>query len=155
MTKACVIGWPVEHARSPLIHNHWIKAYGLSGFYGREAVEPAVVEHRGSNGEEHPDVRRQLRQHRERQDHQTPEGVVDPRPAGEPDQDRVRQVPREEPGEHDRPALHDGTRGGSEHASSLSARLGSRFVPPAKPVSGSSPTRSRYTEIAVVHPHPR
>jgi shikimate dehydrogenase len=37
----CVIGWPVEHSRSPLIHNHWIKALGLAAEYRREAVMPA------------------------------------------------------------------------------------------------------------------
>ena len=43
MIKACVIGWPVGHARSPIIHNHWIRTYGLSGSYGRESVEPGSV----------------------------------------------------------------------------------------------------------------
>jgi shikimate dehydrogenase len=38
--NACVIGWPVEHSRSPLIHNHWIKELGLDAAYRREAVEP-------------------------------------------------------------------------------------------------------------------
>jgi shikimate dehydrogenase len=37
---ACVIGWPVEHSRSPLIHNYWLKAYGVAGTYRREAVAP-------------------------------------------------------------------------------------------------------------------
>ena len=37
---ACVIGWPVEHSRSPLIHNYWIKRYGLAAEYRREAVRP-------------------------------------------------------------------------------------------------------------------
>ncbi len=37
---ACVIGWPVEHSRSPLIHNYWIKQYSLSAEYRREAVPP-------------------------------------------------------------------------------------------------------------------
>jgi shikimate dehydrogenase len=37
---ACVIGWPVEHSRSPLIHNHWIRDYGLNAEYRREAVRP-------------------------------------------------------------------------------------------------------------------
>ena len=37
---ACVIGWPVEHSRSPLIHNHWIKEFGLDAEYRREAVPP-------------------------------------------------------------------------------------------------------------------
>jgi shikimate dehydrogenase len=37
---ACIIGWPVEHSRSPLIHNHWLKAYGIAGEYRREALPP-------------------------------------------------------------------------------------------------------------------
>jgi shikimate dehydrogenase len=37
---ACVIGWPVEHSRSPLIHNYWLKARGVAGEYRREAVAP-------------------------------------------------------------------------------------------------------------------
>src|SRR5256885_5388004 len=37
---ACVIGWPVEHSRSPLIHNHWIKEFGLDAESRREAVPP-------------------------------------------------------------------------------------------------------------------
>ena len=30
---ACVIGWPVEHSRSPLIRNYWLKHYGIAGEY--------------------------------------------------------------------------------------------------------------------------
>src|SRR5437879_1348538 len=37
---ACVIGWPVEHSRSPLIHNHWIRELGLKAEYRREAGRP-------------------------------------------------------------------------------------------------------------------
>jgi shikimate dehydrogenase len=37
---ACVIGWPVEHSRSPLIHGYWIKELGLDADYRREAVAP-------------------------------------------------------------------------------------------------------------------
>lgn len=37
---ACVIGWPVGHSRSPLIHNYWIKRHGLDAEYRREAVGP-------------------------------------------------------------------------------------------------------------------
>ena len=40
MRRACVIGWPVEHSRSPLIHHYWLKQYGLDGAYEREAVKP-------------------------------------------------------------------------------------------------------------------
>jgi shikimate dehydrogenase len=37
---ACIVGWPVEHSRSPLIHNYWLKLYGIAGEYRREAVAP-------------------------------------------------------------------------------------------------------------------
>jgi shikimate dehydrogenase len=37
---ACIIGWPVDHSRSPLIHNYWLKTYGIAGEYRREAVAP-------------------------------------------------------------------------------------------------------------------
>ena len=37
---ACVIGWPIGHSRSPLIHNYWLKACRLPGEYRREAVPP-------------------------------------------------------------------------------------------------------------------
>jgi shikimate dehydrogenase len=36
--RAAVIGWPVEHSRSPLIHTSWLKRYGLNGSYDRLAV---------------------------------------------------------------------------------------------------------------------
>jgi shikimate dehydrogenase len=38
--SACIIGWPVDHSRSPIIHNYWLKTYGIAGEYRREAVEP-------------------------------------------------------------------------------------------------------------------
>jgi shikimate dehydrogenase len=37
---ACVIGWPIEHSRSPLIHNYWLKRYRIPGAYRAEAVPP-------------------------------------------------------------------------------------------------------------------
>ncbi len=37
---ACVIGWPIGHSRSPLIHNYWLKRYGIAGEYRSEAVPP-------------------------------------------------------------------------------------------------------------------
>jgi shikimate dehydrogenase len=37
---ACVIGWPVAHSRSPMVHNHWIGKLGLDAEYRREAVPP-------------------------------------------------------------------------------------------------------------------
>ncbi len=40
MKQACVIGWPIEQSRSPLIHGHWLKTYGIAGRYDRVAVPP-------------------------------------------------------------------------------------------------------------------
>lgn len=42
--RACIIGWPVAHSRSPLIHNHWLARYGLEGSYERAAVAPEDFE---------------------------------------------------------------------------------------------------------------
>jgi len=44
MKKACVIGWPIEHSRSPLIHGYWLDKYRIDGSYTKEAVEPRSVE---------------------------------------------------------------------------------------------------------------
>jgi shikimate dehydrogenase len=41
---ACVIGWPVAHSRSPLIHNYWLRQYGIAGTYERAAVKPEDLE---------------------------------------------------------------------------------------------------------------
>jgi len=40
MKKACVIGWPIAHSRSPLIHGYWLRGYGIAGSYTRVPVEP-------------------------------------------------------------------------------------------------------------------
>lgn len=40
MKRACVIGWPIAHSRSPLIHQFWLKKYGIEGSYTKEAVRP-------------------------------------------------------------------------------------------------------------------
>jgi shikimate dehydrogenase len=40
MKKACVIGWPISHSRSPLIHGYWLKQHGIDGSYTRQPVEP-------------------------------------------------------------------------------------------------------------------
>src|ERR1700685_340230 len=40
LPAVCVIGWPIEHSRSPLIHNYWLKRYRIAGEYRREAVPP-------------------------------------------------------------------------------------------------------------------
>lgn len=44
MNRACVIGWPVEHSRSPTVHRYWLKQYGLEGTYEKEAVRPEELE---------------------------------------------------------------------------------------------------------------
>ena len=43
MKRACVIGWPVAHSRSPVIHRYWLKLYGLDGAYEMEAVRPEEI----------------------------------------------------------------------------------------------------------------
>ena len=39
--KACVVGWPVDHSRSPLIHRYWLGHHGIDGDYVPVAVSPA------------------------------------------------------------------------------------------------------------------
>jgi shikimate dehydrogenase len=40
MKRACVVGWPIEHSRSPLIHGYWLKRHGIDGDYVRLPVKP-------------------------------------------------------------------------------------------------------------------
>jgi shikimate dehydrogenase len=37
---ACVVGWPVKHSRSPLIHNYWIAQHKLDAVYRSEEIPP-------------------------------------------------------------------------------------------------------------------
>lgn len=52
--KACVIGWPVEHSRSPAIYRYWLRRYGIEGSYDKIAVAPddlsAALERLGREG---------------------------------------------------------------------------------------------------------
>ena len=41
---AGVMGWPVAHSRSPILHNHWIAEHGLRGAYVLLPVEPENIE---------------------------------------------------------------------------------------------------------------
>ena len=41
---AGVMGWPVAHSRSPIIHNHWIAEHGLKGAYVLLPVQPEQLE---------------------------------------------------------------------------------------------------------------
>lgn len=38
---AGVLGWPVSHSRSPLLHNYWLARYGIDGAYVPLPVNPA------------------------------------------------------------------------------------------------------------------
>ncbi len=38
--KACVVGWPIAHSRSPIIHGFWLRQLGLAGSYESVAVAP-------------------------------------------------------------------------------------------------------------------
>jgi shikimate dehydrogenase len=41
ISKVCVMGWPIAHSRSPLIHNFWIRQLGIrDAVYERLAVPP-------------------------------------------------------------------------------------------------------------------
>lgn len=41
--KAFVCGHPIAHSRSPKIHNHWLRAYGIAGSYEAIDVAPGDV----------------------------------------------------------------------------------------------------------------
>lgn len=41
--KAIIIGRPITHARSPLIHGHWLDRLGIAGVYDRADVMPGAV----------------------------------------------------------------------------------------------------------------
>ncbi|MCP4936902.1 MAG: shikimate dehydrogenase [bacterium] len=43
MTRACVIGWPIKHSRSPMIHGFWLRQHGIEGDYVKCAVEPDAL----------------------------------------------------------------------------------------------------------------
>jgi shikimate dehydrogenase len=42
--RAGVVGWPIAHSRSPLIHRHWLARHGLAGGYDKVAVPPAEID---------------------------------------------------------------------------------------------------------------
>ena len=44
MKKACVIGWPIAHSRSPAIHRFWLDHYKIDGSYTKRAVQPGTLE---------------------------------------------------------------------------------------------------------------
>lgn len=42
--NAGVIGWPIKHSRSPLIHGHWLDVHNIKGSYEKIAVAPETLE---------------------------------------------------------------------------------------------------------------
>lgn len=42
--RAGIIGWPVSHSRSPLLHGYWLRKYGLAGSYERIPIAPENFE---------------------------------------------------------------------------------------------------------------
>jgi len=42
--RAGVLGWPIAHSLSPVIHGLWLKRFGIDGAYERVAVEPERFE---------------------------------------------------------------------------------------------------------------
>ncbi len=45
MKKVCVIGYPIAHSRSPLIHNYWLQMYGIPGLYEKREVKVPELQH--------------------------------------------------------------------------------------------------------------
>ena len=43
MPRACVIGHPVSHSRSPLLHGYWLRTLGIAGDYGLRDVAPEAL----------------------------------------------------------------------------------------------------------------
>lgn len=41
---AAVIGHPIAHSRSPVLHNYWLKRYGIKGFYVPMDIAPQDIQ---------------------------------------------------------------------------------------------------------------
>ncbi len=42
--RAGVIGWPIAHSKSPVLHGHWLERYGINGSYEAIAIEQGRLE---------------------------------------------------------------------------------------------------------------
>ena len=42
--KAGVIGWPIKHSKSPLLHGYWLRRHGIEGEYTKVAAAPDEFE---------------------------------------------------------------------------------------------------------------
>src|SRR5258708_12562312 len=40
LARACVMGHPVAHSRSPMIHGYWLKTLGIEGAYELKDLAP-------------------------------------------------------------------------------------------------------------------
>ena len=45
MKKFLVIGNPIEHSLSPILHNYWIKNHGIDAFYEKQKLNVNELEH--------------------------------------------------------------------------------------------------------------
>jgi shikimate 5-dehydrogenase len=67
MKKAFVVGHPIAHSRSPLIHGHWLATLGIHGSYERIDIHPdaidafAICRNRASSAATSPSRTRKLR----------------------------------------------------------------------------------------------
>lgn len=41
--RAAILGYPVSHSLSPVMHTHWLHQYGIDGHYGAMAVTPDAL----------------------------------------------------------------------------------------------------------------
>ena len=44
--KAGVVGWPIEHSLSPVLHGHWLREYDIDGSYEKIAIAPGTFSQR-------------------------------------------------------------------------------------------------------------
>jgi shikimate dehydrogenase len=42
--KAGIVGWPVAHSLSPVLHGYWLEKYGIDGAFERVPAEPGKFE---------------------------------------------------------------------------------------------------------------
>lgn len=48
LIKTGVIGYPIQHSKSPLIHGYWFKQHGIAGEYGKTEIVPDLL-HEGTS----------------------------------------------------------------------------------------------------------
>ncbi len=43
MLEACVIGFPIHHSLSPIIHKYWLKKFAIDGNYTKKSIKPEEI----------------------------------------------------------------------------------------------------------------